>query len=207
LPTPRHDKLRWRPRWAVRIVLWAALGLPAGLGIYLAGLQLTGNIHTVEPGALYRSAQLGEGALADVIDDYHIKSVINLRGAVPQASWYRSEIAVSTARGVVHYDLPLSANSLVDPATMARISALLRSAPKPVLIHCQSGADRSGLVAALYEYAIAARPLEDAQEQLSLLYGHFPYLWSHTGAMDKSFETFVRQYSPSPGGPIDTNDS
>ena len=207
MPTPRHDKLRWRPRWAVRIVLWAALGLPAGLGIYLAGLQLTGNIHTVEPGALYRSAQLGEGALADVIDDYHIKSVINLRGAVPQASWYRSEIAVSTARGVVHYDLPLSANSLVDPATMARISALLRSAPKPVLIHCQSGADRSGLVAALYEYAIAARPLEDAQEQLSLLYGHFPYLWSRTGAMDKSFETFVRQHSPSPGGPIDTNDS
>ena len=107
----------------------------------------------------------------------------------------------------MHYDLPLSANSLVDPATMARISALLRSAPKPVLIHCQSGADRSGLVAALYEYAIAARPLEDAQEQLSLLYGHFPYLWSRTGAMDKSFETFVRQYSPSPGGPIDTNDS
>ena len=85
------------------------------------------------------------------------KSVINLRGAVPQASWYRSEIAVSQAHGVVHYDLPLSANSLVDPATMARITALLRSAPKPVLIHCQSGADRSGLVAAIYEYAIAAR--------------------------------------------------
>ena len=68
---------------------------------------------------------------------------------------------------------------------MARISALLRSAPKPVLIHCQSGADRSGLVAALYEYTIAARPLEEAQEQLSLLFGHFPYLWSRTGAMDE----------------------
>jgi protein tyrosine/serine phosphatase len=173
--------------------------LPAGLGLYLAGLQLTGNIHTVEPGALYRSAQLGEGALADVIDDYHIKSVINLRGTVPQASWYRSEIAVSRAHGVAHYDFPLSANSLVDPSTMARISALLRSAPKPVLIHCQSGADRSGLVAALYEYAIAARRSTEAAAQLSLLYGHFPYLWSRTGAMDESFETFVRQNSPKPG--------
>ncbi len=207
MPTPRDDKLHWSARRGVRVILWAALGLPAGLGIYLAGLQLTGNIHTVEPGALYRSAQLGESALTDVIDDYHIKSVINLRGADPRASWYRSEIAVSQARGVVHYDLPMSANSLVDPSTMARISALLRSAPKPVLIHCQSGADRSGLVAALYEYAIAARPLEEAQEQLSLLYGHFPYLWSRTGAMDKSFETFVRQNSSSPRGPIDTNDS
>jgi protein tyrosine/serine phosphatase len=199
LPAPRNDNLRWRPRRAVRVILWAALGLPAGLGFYLAGLQLTGNIHTVEPGALYRSAQLGESALTDVIDDYHIKSVINLRGADPQASWYRSEIAVSRARGVVHYDLPMSANSLVDPSTMARISALLRSAPKPVLIHCQSGADRSGLVAAIYEYAIAARSPAEAAAQLSLRYGHVPYLWSRTGAMDKSFEIFVRQDSPKPG--------
>jgi protein tyrosine/serine phosphatase len=199
LPTPRNDKLPWRARRAVRVILWAALGLPAGLGLYLAGLQLTGNVHTVEPGALYRSAQLGESALTDVIDDYHIKSVINLRGADPQASWYRSEIAVSRARGVVHYDLPMSANSLVDPSTMARISALLRSAPKPVLIHCQSGADRSGLVAAIYEYAIAARSPAEAAAQLSLRYGHVPYLWSRTGAMDKSFEIFVRQDSPKPG--------
>ena len=199
MPTPRNDKLPWRARRAVRVILWAALGLPAGLGLYLAGLQLTGNVHTVEPGALYRSAQLGESALTDVIDDYHIKSVINLRGADPRAAWYRSEIAVSQARGVVHYDLPMSANSLVDPSTMARISALLRSAPKPVLIHCQSGADRSGLVAAIYEYAIAARSPAEAAAQLSLRYGHVPYLWSRTGAMDKSFEIFVRQDSPKPG--------
>jgi protein tyrosine/serine phosphatase len=169
--------------------------LPAGLGLYLAGLQLTGNIHTVEPGALYRSAQLGESALADVIDGYHIKSVINLRGVNLQAPWYRGELAVSRAHGIAHFDFPLSANSVVDPATMARISALLRSAPKPVLIHCQSGADRSGLVAAIYEYAIAARPAGEAEEQLSLRFGHVPYLWSRTGAMDRSFEIFVRQKS------------
>jgi protein tyrosine/serine phosphatase len=199
LPIPRNDKLRWRPRRAVRIILWAALGLPAGLGLYLAGLQLMGNIHTVEPGALYRSAQLGESALTDVIDDYHIRSVINLRGADPQASWYRSEIAVSRARGVLHYDLPLSANNLVDPGTLAKIAALLRQAPKPVLIHCQSGADRSGLVAAIYEYAIAARSPAEAATQLSLRYGHVPYLWSRSGAMDKSFENFVRENSARPG--------
>ena len=181
------------------LVLGAALALPAGPGLWLAGLQLTGNIHMVEPGALYRSAQLGESALADVIDDYHIKSVINLRGADLQAPWYRGELAVSRAHGVAHFDFPLSANSVVDPATMARISALLRSAPRPVLIHCQSGADRSGLVAALYEYAIAARPPAEAAAQLSLRFGHVPYLWSRTGAMDRSFEIFVRQKSSTDG--------
>jgi protein tyrosine/serine phosphatase len=179
-------------RRAARI-LGAALAIPAGLGLWLAGLQLTGNIHAVEPGVLYRSAQLGESALSDIIDDYHIKSVINLRGANLQASWYRAELAVTQARGVVHYDVPLSANDMVAPAVLAKIDALLRQAPKPVLIHCQSGADRTGLVAAIYEYAIAARPAEEAEEQLSLRYGHVPYLWSRTGAMDRSFEIFVRQ--------------
>jgi protein tyrosine/serine phosphatase len=188
-----------RRRRIAALVLGAALALPAGLGLWLAGLQLTGNIHAVEPGVLYRSAQLGESALIDVIDDYHIKSVINLRGADQQAFWYRRELAVSRAHGVAHYDFPLSANSLVDPATMARIDALLRSAPKPVLIHCQSGADRTGLVAALYQYAIAARPPAEAAAQLSLRYGHVPYLWSRTGAMDESFAIFVRENSPKPG--------
>jgi len=193
LPLPACDKPRRWPRRGLRILLWTTLGLPAGLGLYLGGLQLAGNIHIVEPGALYRSAQLDEDDLGDVIDGYHIKSVINLRGANPAAAWYRGELAASRARGVVHYDVPLSANDMVAPDVMAKIDALLRSAPKPVLIHCQSGADRTGLVAAIYEYAIAARPAEEAEEQLSLRFGHVPYLWSRTGAMDRSFEIFVRQ--------------
>lgn len=185
-------------RRLARIALGSALVAIGAAAAWLGGLQLTGNIHEVEPGALYRSAQLGRGALSEVIQDYHIRSVINLRGINPEAPWYSGELAVSRALGVTHYDFPMSANDMVAPAMMARLAALLRSAPKPVLIHCQSGADRSGLAAALYEYAVAARPAEEAEEQLSLRYGHVPYLWSRTGAMDRSFEVFVRQ-NPQPG--------
>ncbi len=140
-------------RWAVR----GALGLAAALGFWLAGLQLTGNIHAFEAGVLYRSAQLDQAALSDVIEDNHIKSVLNLRGFNPDSVWYREEFAVSRALGVAHFDFPLSANSVVDPGTMARLGKLLRDAPKPLLIHCQSGADRTGLAAALYEFAITAQ--------------------------------------------------
>ena len=46
---------------------------------------------------------------------------------------------------------------------------LLREAPKPVLVHCEGGADRTGLAAALY-LAAAGHPAQ-ADGQLSVRYG------------------------------------
>jgi undecaprenyl-diphosphatase len=67
---------------------------------------------------------------------------------------------------------------------------IVETAPKPVLIHCNAGADRTGLVAALYQVEHGVAPAQAAKE-LSLHYGHFPYLWSKTDAMDRSFAVFV----------------
>ena len=47
------------------------------------------------------------------------------------------------------------------------------------------------LVAALYLAQIENRPVDEAAGQLSLIYGHFPYLTSKTGAMDRSFRDYV----------------
>jgi protein tyrosine/serine phosphatase len=117
--------------------------------------------------------------------------VLNLRGAHLGQHWYDGEIAASRDLGIAHYDYGLSAKRLVTGRQIAELLALVEKAPKPLLVHCQSGADRSGLVAALYEYAIAGESADDADRQLSLAYGHFPYLTSRTGAMDKSFWAFV----------------
>jgi protein tyrosine/serine phosphatase len=98
--------------------------------------------------------------------------------------------------GLTHYDFPISAKRFVTGVQMAQILDILRRAPKPLLIHCQSGSDRSGLVAALFEYAIAHAGAAQADRQLSLVYGHFPYLTSRTGAMDASFWAYVRSPAP-----------
>jgi protein tyrosine/serine phosphatase len=52
--------------------------------------------------------------------------------------------------GVTHYDVKLSAFREVDSGTLETILAIMRQAPKPLLLHCKSGADRSGLIASLY---------------------------------------------------------
>ena len=97
--------------------------------------------------------------------------------------------------GVTHYDVKLSAIREVESETLSTILAIMRQAPKPLLIHCQSGADRSGLIAAVYLFAIEGQRAEAAAQQLAFFYGHFPYLWSRSGAMDRSFWRYVGHQS------------
>jgi hypothetical protein len=78
-----------------------------------------------------------------VIRRDHIAAVLNLRGAHPGRSWYDREVAAAMAAGAAHLDLGLSADHEPDDATLGRLIAILRTAPKPLPIHCRSGADRS----------------------------------------------------------------
>jgi protein tyrosine/serine phosphatase len=163
----------------------------ASAGGYLGVNQLWGNIHTVEGGILYRSAQLDKSQFYAVLRSKHIKSILNLRGAHPGEAWYDDELAVSTALGIRHYDYGISANRVATAKQIREILKIVEAAPKPLLVHCRGGADRSGLVAALYLFVEEGASAEDADRQLSIFYGHFPYLGSRTGAMDRSFWAFV----------------
>ena len=172
-----------------------ALGLPAGsIAAYCGLVVASGNVHTVAEGQVYRSAQLDKGSFDRLITAHAIKSIVNLRGAHADKAWYRDELASAAAHGVAHFDVALSAKRRLSPEAMAELVALLRSTPKPLLIHCQSGADRAGLVAALYRYAIDGDSAAVAAGELSLRYGHFPWLMSKSGAMDESFAVWVASH-------------
>jgi len=169
-----------------------AVGLTAGSsGAYWGVIQYQGNFHAVKEGAFYRSAQLGKDELSGVIRDHKIRSVLNLRGAHPGQAWYDGEVTVSQALGVAHYDYGLSAHRIVTSRQIGEVLDIIRDAPKPLLVHCKSGADRAGLVSALYRFAGEGASAEQADRQLSVIYGHFPYLTSRSGAMDDSFWAFV----------------
>lgn len=176
---------------SLKIAAAAAGLLSASIGGYWGILQYESNFHTVSPGVLYRSAQPGKAELKAAVSEYGIRSVLNLRGANAGSPWYDDEIAAAGELGLAHFDYPLSARRFVTSTQIAEILEIVRRAPKPLLIHCKSGADRAGLVAALYRYAEAGASAEAADRELSLIYGHFPYLTSRSGAMDDSFWAFV----------------
>ena len=99
------------------------------------------------------------------------------------------QVEVSRRRGVKFVNMALSANTALDAAQLAKLTDALRDAPKPLLIHCRAGSDRTGLASAIY-VATHGGSYHDAQNQLSLYYGHFPYLGSKSAAMGISLERF-----------------
>lgn len=186
---------RWKPIAAligsIKIGIVAVGVTAASIGSYWGLIQYHGNFHTVQEGAFYRSAQLAKDELHDVVRDHGIRSILNLRGAHPGQSWYDEEVAASVELGVAHYDYGLSAHRIVTGKQIADLLGIIRDAPKPLLVHCKSGADRAGLISALYRFAEEGANATEADGQLSLVYGHFPYLTSRSKAMDDSFWAFV----------------
>ena len=178
-------------RWLILLLVGPGLVL----GSYLGYIHEQGNFHMVAPDRMYRSRQLDKAELIHFIKIYQIKSIVNLRGENTGSEWYQDERRVGHELGVMHYDYGISANRDVSDEDLNAIMDILRDAPKPILIHCKSGADRTGLIAALYQYALGGRNAEKAAGQLSVLYGHFPFFWNSTAAMDRTFQRYVNMHA------------
>lgn len=157
--------------------------------LYVKGI----NFHTVSRGILYRSAQLPTSRLADYVEKHKIQSIVNLRGAQKSRRWYRLEKEFSQKRGISHFDFDMSAIRTISISEMDRILGIMRNAPKPILIHCYAGADRTGLIAALWKLAEEREnPIQALAKQLCWMKGHFSTLHIGTNAMVKSFWNYAR---------------
>lgn len=138
---------------------------------FLGYVAVQGNFHAITPGKAYRSGQLGGPALGKAIEQYGIKSIVNLRGA-DDARWYREEMRVSGQYKIKHYDIDLSSLREPKEADRRELEEILRTAPLPILIHCRVGADRTGLASAMWKVLAEGASKEEASKQLALKYGH-----------------------------------
>lgn len=156
--------------------------------LYLIVLNLTGNFHMVVPGQLYRSAQLESKDIPYLKSHYHIQTILNLRGENTGRPWYDDEVKAAKEAGIHHIDFRMSsARELKSQEALALIE-LMRNAPKPLLVHCQAGADRTGLASAMYVAAISKGGEEAAERQLWPIYGHLSIWFLRAFAMDNTFE-------------------
>ncbi len=156
-----------------------AAALICFLGIIAAArswyLEEQGNFHPITLGEAYRSAQLDRDELEYYIRKFEIRSIINLRGKNVGEPLYEEETATCRKLGVRHYDLGLSADKTPSSREIKELLRLFGVAPRPVLIHCLGGADRSGLAAALWKMTIDGAPKSVARKHLSIRYGHMPF--------------------------------
>jgi len=146
------------------------------------------NLHAITKNEAFRSAQMNEEDLSNCINKYHIRSILNLRGEALGKKWYSDELKVSKKYNVEHYDLYLSAYRELTLVETRKLASLFKTVPRPILIHCQGGADRSGLVSAMWKVIVDKESKIDAGKQLSIWYGHMPF--GEAAAMDHFFENW-----------------
>jgi hypothetical protein len=134
---------------------------------------LDGNVGIVDPGRVIRAAQ-PTNQLPKLIAEYHLASILNLRGGSKRDSWYAEEVRTAEARGVAFFDLPLSPTKRPGRRELLQLIDVLDRLPYPVLIHCKAGADRTGLATAVYLMMHRGERPRQALRAFSICYSHVP---------------------------------
>ena len=151
-----------------------------------------GNFHKIDKN-VYRSAQLFSFNMPYYIEKYHVVTILNLRGEKPKQTWFQYEQKVTKLYHIKHISHKISARKYLDFNQTSTLVNILKKAKKPLLIHCEGGADRTSLVSALYRYAVLHQSKEEALKELQWFYGHLPWLRPQVIAMEKSFENYVQK--------------
>lgn len=165
---------RWSAWWRVpanRIMVVLALGVIAFNFKPMVWANLVPKrFGVVVPGAIYRSGKLTPAALAHVMTNHHIKTVIDLGAWVEEtpanARANRREQRTVEALGGQRYVFHLIGDATGDPNEYVQALALMLDASNhPVLVHCGAGTERTGCVVALYQMHEQGKTIDEVMEQ------------------------------------------
>ncbi|WP_090203543.1 tyrosine-protein phosphatase [Yoonia litorea] len=129
-----------------------------------------------------------------------IKTILNLRGVQKQPHYLFTEESCRLL-GLDLVTVKFSARQAPHRERLLELFEVFETIEKPFLIHCKSGADRTGLVAALYLLVVEGAPLEVAMRQLSFRYLHIRR--TATGILDHFFEVYALRNAKEPIGIVD----
>jgi hypothetical protein len=146
------------------------------------------NWGVVEARRVYRSNHPTPGQLRAAQRRVGLKTVVNLRGRRDSCGsdalgrWAAAEL------GLVQIDAPFESRGTPHRDRILRLAEIYRTMAEPALLHCKSGADRTGLAAGLW-LLLQGRPVEAAMAQLSWRWGHVRQ--SRTGILDAFFAAYA----------------
>jgi hypothetical protein len=132
------------------------------------------NFAVVEPGKIYRSAQLSRFLIRRTLLDNHIGLVIDL--SKDDTADTLAERQVTSELGIPRLNFVLGGNGTGHPENYTyAIAAIVHANEqgKAVLVHCQSGAQRTGGVIATYRMLVQGKSETEAFTEAER-YGHDP---------------------------------
>jgi len=131
------------------------------------------NFHWVIPGEAARAMQAWAGGLGPFLKRRGIAAIINLRGRNDDLGWWKKETAIAQSVGIAHLDAMLDSRKLPTRDMLVQLIAAFDSAPRPFMLKCSGGQDRTSFAAALY---IIHRDGWDAMPAARGQFARFPYL-------------------------------
>ncbi len=129
-----------------------------------------GNLHKINEG-LYRSAQPTREGMKN-LEKMGIKTVINLRAFHSDSNEIRGTTLLNDALSVKTWHIE-------DEDVIRVLRTIRKKENGPFLIHCLHGADRTGVMSALYRIVVQGWTKEDAlKEMVDGGYGFHP-VWTN----------------------------
>jgi len=116
-----------------------------------------------------------------------IKTVLNLRGE-DKFSFFLFERELCAELGLTLINHKIYARQLVPRERFMDLFEIFDRIEKPFVLHCKSGADRAGLVSALWLLDQESATIEQAKAMLSFKYVHLKR--TKTGVLDHLLETY-----------------
>lgn len=117
-----------------------------------------------------------------------VTTIVNLRGDSDNA-FYRFEEEAARRHGVTLMNFIVNSREAPLKDTVLAAKSMFESLPYPALMHCKSGADRAGLMSALYLHFRKGVSIAEAKRQLSLRWGHVSQ--AKTGILDFFLQTYL----------------
>ena len=131
------------------------------------------NFHWVVPGEAARAMQAWAGRLKPFLRKRGIRAIINLRGRNDDLNWWKKETRQAHELGISHLDAMLDSRKLPTRAMLATLIESFDTAPRPFLLKCSGGQDRTSFAAALY---LIHRDGWSAMDLASAQFARFHYL-------------------------------
>ncbi len=122
------------------------------------------NLHRVSP-ELYRGAQPTAEGMAQ-LRALGVRTVVNLRAN-------HSDTDKLAGTGLRYVAIPVTAVGIGDDDVVRFLRVATDPAAQPVFVHCQHGADRTGLMVAMYRVAVQGWEREAAIDEM--LHGGFHF--------------------------------
>lgn len=143
------------------------------------------NLHSVAP-EVFRSSQPTTKTLERFARNGG-KVVLSLRGSIEAPYWYQEQETCSRL-GLNLFNIPLSATTPPDVDQLKQLIDFLGSCPKPLIIHCKSGADRTGLASFIYRTVFLEQRFNVAKKSLGFRYFHNRF--GKAGVLDDFITTY-----------------